>query len=95
MKNYIKWWILIVAAAVAIMYLLPQNINVSVNETLDRTQVEAIANEFMKSSGYSLQDYHSTISRDVANFTLVYLSVMFYSHDISPILSLPEFRFPY
>lgn len=74
MKSYIKWWLLIVVASVLIVYLIPQNINVAINETLDRTSVEAIADEFILSSGYSLEDYHATISRDDANFLLVYLN---------------------
>jgi len=72
--NHIKWWLLIVAASIIIVYLIPQNINVSIDETLDRTQVEAIANDFITSSGYSLQDYRATVSRDAANFLLVYLN---------------------
>ncbi len=72
--NHIKWWLLIVAASIIIVYLIPRNINVSIDETLDRTQVEAIANDFITSSGYSLQDYRATISRDAANFLLVYLN---------------------
>jgi hypothetical protein len=74
MKNNIKWWLLIVVVTIIIVYLIPQNINVSVDETLDRTEVEAIANDFITSSGYSLHDYHATVSRDEANFLLVYLN---------------------
>jgi len=74
MKKNIKWWFLIVFASIIIVYLIPQNINVRVNETLDRTQVEEIANDFITSSGYSLQDYHAIVSRDAANFLLVYLN---------------------
>ena len=74
MKKNIKWWILIVFASIIIVYLIPQNINVRVDETLDRTQVEEIANDFITSSGYSLQDYHAIVSRDAANFLLVYLN---------------------
>jgi hypothetical protein len=74
MKSYIKWWLLVAVASVIIIYLIPQNINVSIHETLDRNKVEKIANDFMISSGYSLEDYHATISRDVANTLLAYLN---------------------
>jgi membrane protease YdiL (CAAX protease family) len=74
MINQIKWWLLIVAASIIIVYLIPRNINMSIDETLDRRQVEAISNNFMTSFGYSLQDYHATVSRDAANFILGYLN---------------------
>jgi hypothetical protein len=74
MKNNIKWWLLIVVTSVLIVYLVPQNINVSIDETLDRTQVETIANDFMALSGYSLKNYHATISRDTDNFLITYLN---------------------
>ena len=74
MINYIKWWILILISSILIVYLMPQNISVSIDETLDRTQVEAIATEFLLAFGYSLEDHNAMITRDVANFLLAYLN---------------------
>jgi hypothetical protein len=74
MINNIKWWLLIMVAAILIVYFVPQNINVSVDETLDRTQAQKIANDFMTASGYSLQDYHATVSREDSDFLLAYLN---------------------
>ena len=53
---------------------MPQNISVSIDEKLDRTQVETIATDFILASGYSLEDYNAMVTRDVANFLLAYLN---------------------
>ena len=75
MNNNIKWWLLIALASIIIIYLVPQSIELSVEESLDRTQAEKIANDFMSASGYSIQDYYPTISRgwEDEHFLLVYL----------------------
>ena len=91
MKGHSKWWILIVLSSVIIVYLLPQNINVIVNETLDRSQVEDISNEFMKSSGFDLKDYHITISRDVESFLLVYLNSRLESEKVKELVNNDAF----
>ncbi len=73
MINHIKWWILILISSISIVYLMPQNISVSIDEKLDRTQVEMIATDFILASGYSLEEYNAMVTRDVANFLLAYL----------------------
>jgi hypothetical protein len=45
---------------------MPQNISVSIDEKLDRTQVEMIATDFILASGYSLEEYNAMVTRDVA-----------------------------
>ena len=74
MKKNISWWFLIIAVSTVITYLIPRNINVSINETLDRKQAEAIGKFFIISKGYSLDDYRAIVSRDAANFLIVYLN---------------------
>jgi serine phosphatase RsbU (regulator of sigma subunit) len=74
MKSHIKWWILLAVSSVIIIYLIPQNINVSINENSDRTEVEEIAEKFILSLGYSLEDYHVTVTRDIAPTLLAYLN---------------------
>ena len=74
MNNNIKWWLFIACASILIIYLIPQNIYVSVRETLDRTQVEKIAHDFIISSGNALGNYHATVTRDPASDLIVYLN---------------------
>ena len=74
MNKNLKWWFFIAGASILIIYLMPQNINVSIRETLDRTQVAKIAHDFIISSGSSLQNYHPTVTRDPASDLIVYLN---------------------
>ena len=74
MLKYLKWWLLILLAAVIMVYLVPHNISTAVNEKLDRGQVEKIADSFLKGLGYKIKDYYTTITRDPASFVLAYLN---------------------
>ena len=72
MLKYLKWWLLILLAAVIMVYLVPHNISTAVNEKLDRGQVEKIADSFLKGLGYKIKDYYTTITRDPASFVLAF-----------------------
>jgi len=74
MLKYLKWWIMILLAAVTIVYLVPNDISVAVNERLDRKQVEKIADSFLEGLGYKTKDYFTTITRDPGSFVLAYLN---------------------
>jgi sigma-B regulation protein RsbU (phosphoserine phosphatase) len=73
MFNNIKWWVLIIIASLLVVYFLPNNISVIINEKLDRVQTEQLAKDFIASLGYSLEDYQATVTRNTANNTLAYL----------------------
>jgi membrane protease YdiL (CAAX protease family) len=73
MLTHLKWWLLILVAALMIAYLMPNSLSMSIEEHLDRYEIENIAKNFLHSSEYSLQDYHPIITRNSANFVLVYL----------------------
>jgi membrane protease YdiL (CAAX protease family) len=74
MLNQIKWWLIIIVATIMIISLIPLNISVSVNEKLNRVEVEKIAENFLQTSGYSINDYHLTVTRNQANSILSYLN---------------------
>jgi len=48
MKSQIKWWILIIVSAILIIYLMPNSLSLSVNESLDRSEAEYMAEKFMQ-----------------------------------------------
>ena len=73
MKSQLKWWVLIILSAIMIIYLMPNSLSVSVNERLDRSEVEDMAEDFMQESGYALDEYHVTLIRRPANYLLAYL----------------------
>lgn len=73
MKSQLKWWILIIVSSIVIIYLMPNNLSVSVDEQLDRSEVEYIAEEFMQKSEYLLDDHHITLIRQPAKYLLAYL----------------------
>ena len=73
MKSQLKWWILIIVSSIVIIYLMPNNLSVSVDEQLDRSEVKYISEEFMQKSGYSLDDYHLTLIRRPAKHLQAYL----------------------
>jgi len=56
-----------------IAYLMPNSLSMSIEEHRDRSEIETIATNFLRSSQYSLHDYHPIITRNSANFVLVYL----------------------
>ena len=73
MLTQLKWWLLILMAALLIAYLMPNSLSMSIEEHMDRSEVETIATNFLHTSEYSLQDYHPIITRNSANFVLVFL----------------------
>jgi len=74
MLNHAKWWLLILVASILIVYLMPYSIITTIDEKLDRSEAEQIANTFLLESGYLLKDYYVTVRRDPANFIQAYLN---------------------
>ncbi len=73
MLKHLKWWVVILVASVLIIYWIPQNIGVNVTESLDRVEAKEKATSFLKETGFNVDDYFSTTTRNPANYLLSYL----------------------
>ena len=74
MFNQLKWWIVILLAGILIIYLIPKNLSVRINEKLNRYAVEKIARTYLHDNGYTTNDYHVSVTGNQANYITSYLN---------------------
>jgi len=70
MAKQIKWWLLLALSLIVIIYFVPDSLTFTIDEKLDRYQVEQIATDYLSNKEYDLNDYHSMVQR-VTDFTLI------------------------
>ncbi len=73
MKEYLKWWLLIPSALLAVYFLLPFDLRYNIPEGMNRYQIRDMAHAFLLQNGYDLTGYNCVVTRQTNFPHLAYL----------------------
>ena len=73
MNQQLKWWVIIIIAIAGIIVFAPGDISMSIDEKMDKYEVEDIARHFLEKNGYNLDNFYPFVRRIIDYTHIAYL----------------------
>ena len=95
MNKQIKWWVIIVLALIGMIIYAPNDISMTINEKMDKYQIEDIARQFLEKNGYDLNNFYPFVRRMIDYTHISYLKSKLEKEKVEEIIQkdlLPDLR---